>query len=122
LQLGLQPIEIRIEQIALRAIGDEQPVLRAVPGLQQIRRRHVVKVDEEPRPDREHPLATSGSCWTIAPTLSVASPTAIAPPIATPSRAASRASGQASPRAGIPVARVPSGAFAATSTIAPRSG
>ncbi len=58
-------------------------------------------------PSASSPLATSGSRWMIAPTVSVASPTASASPAATPSRAASRASGHASPRGGVPRAGAP---------------
>ena len=54
------------------------------------------------------PLATSGSCWTMAPTASVDSPTASRSPTFTPSRCARRTSGHASPEGGMPVATTPS--------------
>ena len=53
LQLRWQPREVGVERVALREVGDEQPPRRAVAGLQQIGRRHVVEIDEQPRTDRE---------------------------------------------------------------------
>ena len=99
-------VEVRIERIARRQVGDEQPIRRAIAGLQQVRRGHVVEVDEQARADREQPARDFGFLLhDRAATLSVASPTAMESPTLTPRRAASRASGHASPRGGMPVAR-----------------
>ena len=54
LQPRLQPFEIRIEKVALRHVGDQQPVRRAIAGLQQIGRRDVVQVDQQTRRYREN--------------------------------------------------------------------
>ena len=53
LQLGLQPLEVTLERIARRQIGDEQAIGGAVAGLQQIGRRHIVDMDQQARPDGE---------------------------------------------------------------------
>ena len=55
LQLALQPIDVGVEHIARRQIGDEQAIGRAVAGLEEVRSRDVVQIDEQPRTDREQP-------------------------------------------------------------------
>ncbi len=53
LELGGKPAQIAVERAALRDVGDQEPPRGAVARLQQIRRRHVVEIDEQARPERQ---------------------------------------------------------------------
>ena len=73
-------------------------------------------------PSDIRPPVTSGSCRTMAATVSVLSPRVSFAPGASARRAASRVSTQASPRPGAPVAGRPSATSGTASITAPRNG